>query len=457
MADDRSPEDIEREIEAERGELARSLAQLQAQFSPERLMDTATGYVRDNGGELASNVGRQIRENPLAAVLTGVGVAWLIAGPLRRSSGPTTYDRWAFQHDRGNFPDDFGDRGKVTDDDAAPVSQPVSRDIPADRVPVGALASTGPTGLGREQPAATRPRLAYDRRGDYATAPGRLQTPGEGDFETRLSRASGDFYEPSFWEQARDHVGDIAGSLRDTLEDVSDTLRGKARSARRSARETGRSIGGGASSAYRDARGKAAGLHGPDLSAQSRAAQARVRGAKARAYARSAELKQRISEGTEHMSDVARDRVVRARQAAYEAQRYAEARWGEAAASSQYYYDRQPLVGGLIAFGIGAALGALLPRTDREDEMFGAYRDRAFDEAERVFREESDKARAVAEAAYDEAKNVVTEKVDAAKSGVPSGNDAVRKAESEIRDAKDRVVGAAKAEEEKQKLGSSLT
>ena len=456
MSDDRTTADIEREIEVERGELARSLEELQSQFSPERIMNTATGYMRDNGGELASNVGRQIKENPLAAALTGIGVAWLIAGPLTRSSKPGSYDRWSFQHDQGHFPENFGE----ANGDAAQNRVAASggdRVLDADEVPVGAMTRSTP--VPRASTYATpahQPRIAYDRRDDYASAPGHLRDP-MGGFDERIARASGDYHEPSLWERARGHVDDIAGSLRDTFEDVSDSVRGKARSARTSVRSAGRSARAQASHAYHDAEYRMRDLHGPDVAGRAHAVRGRARGIKARAYARSSELKHRISEGTEHMTDAARDRVEQARQAAYEAQRYAEARWGEAAASSQYYYDRQPLVGGLIAFGVGAALGALLPRTDREDEMFGAYRDRAFDEAERVFREESRKAQAVAEAAYDEAKNVVNEKVEAAKAATPSGDEAVREAEAEATTAKDRVVGAAKDEADKQKLGSSLS
>jgi hypothetical protein len=186
------------------------------------------------------------------------------------------------------------------------------------------------------------------------------------------------------------------------------------------------------------------------------AARTRARMAKGRAYARSRDLKARIHEGTENMSDAARDRVIRARAAAADAQAQVEMKLGQASRSGRRAYDRQPLIGGLVAFAAGAAIAAMLPRTDREDEMLGTYRDRAFDEADRIWREEVSKLRAVAEAAVDEARDVVSEKVEGAKAGTPTGEEAVDKVEGEARDAVARVKAAAESEAEKQKLGSNL-
>jgi hypothetical protein len=184
---------------------------------------------------------------------------------------------------------------------------------------------------------------------------------------------------------------------------------------------------------------------------------------RSRAYARSAELRARIGEGTESMSEQARERVMRARQAAYEAQRDMEARYAQYRDRGSRFYDEQPLVFGALALGIGALMGAALPRTHRENELIGSYRDQAFDEAERIFREESSKARAVAEAAVAEAQDIAKEKIDGArgkvdeaKQATPSGKEAVDRVESEARDATTRIADAAKSEAKKQDLGGSV-
>ena len=164
------------------------------------------------------------------------------------------------------------------------------------------------------------------------------------------------------------------------------------------------------------------------------------------------------------MTESARARVISARSAAADAQARIEAGIGQASASGRRLYDDQPLVGGVLAAALGAMVGAALPRTEVEDEYVGAYRDRAFDEADRVFREEAGKLRVVAEAALDEAKAVADEKVGEAKAIVgqatdaaPTGGEAVAKVEDEAKSAAQRVADAAKAEAEKQKLGSSVS
>ena len=53
--------------------------------------------MRDNGGDLGRNLGRAVRDNPLPALLTGVGLAWLMAGTGRPA------DRW--EDDRRSFRD----------------------------------------------------------------------------------------------------------------------------------------------------------------------------------------------------------------------------------------------------------------------------------------------------------------------------------------------------------------
>jgi hypothetical protein len=178
--------------------------------------------------------------------------------------------------------------------------------------------------------------------------------------------------------------------------------------------------------------------------------------AKGSVYAKSADLRARLSEGTEHMSEQARARVMGARTRAAEAQARIEQRGAVYRDQGYRFYEEQPLMVGAIVMGIGALIGAALPRTHRENELIGGYRDQAFDEAERVFREEAAKARAVAEAAVHEAQDVAREKTGAAKSKVPSGEEAVDKAEAEARGAVNRVADAAKSEAEKQDLGGSL-
>ena len=473
MTDDRSPAEIEREIEEERHALARSLEELQDTFSPERLMNQATSYMRDNGGEFADRFVAQVKANPIAATMAGLGVAWLLASSTRKTA--PIYDRNRHTHD--------------------------------------------PHYMGRSaRTLAQTPSVSYDDR-DYPAAPGHLsRAPYSGQFDARLDAADGSSAaDPSMWDRAKAKAGEMADGVRDMVSDAKDGASDTYRSATASAGDAYRSATASATDAYgtaasnvergydatrdgaaraygatasgldrgmngarngwSDMQGMAADRWGSASDATSRAwqewqgsararvesARGHVRDAQGRLYARSTELRSRLAEGTEGMSEQARLRVMRARQAAADAQSDMEVRMGEAMATGRKAYDDQPLIGGLIAAGLGAALGAMLPRTDVEDEYIGAYRDRAFDEADAVFREEATKLRAVAEVAMDEAKAVADEKMEGVKSAVsdaksatPTGRDAVAKAEGEAKSVAQRVADAARAEAERQNLGGAV-
>lgn len=376
---------IEREIEAERTALARSLDELQGRFSPEAIIDTATGYVRTHGGDVAGTFARQAKENPLALALTGAGLAWLIAGPARKrplslSKNPPFRDAPApLPSDRAPVP---VERTVVTSDDW-------DRPAPADRMSGGDF---------NRSASERRPKPAWDRTAHTPVQGFRDPIPRMAGFDDRLANVGGDDEEPSTWEKMTDMV--------------------------RGARE--RAIG-----AWTDM------THSDPSDSRS--------------------FFDKLSEGTEHMSEMARERVVQARAAAWDAQRSLQARAGDYTAAGREAYGSQPLVGGLVAFGIGALIGATLPRTRKEDEYLGTYRDRAFDEAERIFGEESGKLRSVAEAAVTEAKAVATEALQGAKDGTPSGKEAVDKAEGAVKGAADRVKTAAEKEADKQNLGGSVT
>lgn len=88
-------EDIEREIERDRARIDQTIHAIGDRLSPGQLLDQAMGYMRSGGGEMASNLARSVKDNPLPVILTGVGLAWLIAASTTRngSQGPSpAYD-----------------------------------------------------------------------------------------------------------------------------------------------------------------------------------------------------------------------------------------------------------------------------------------------------------------------------------------------------------------------------
>ena len=80
---DRSVSELEREVDRERERVSATIDELQARASVGSLVDQLVKAVGENGGEVSRNLGRSLRDNPLAALLTGVGLAWLMAGSGR--------------------------------------------------------------------------------------------------------------------------------------------------------------------------------------------------------------------------------------------------------------------------------------------------------------------------------------------------------------------------------------
>ena len=71
---DRSVTELEREVDRERERVSATIDELQSRASVGSLVDQVVKAVGENGGEVSRNLGRSLRDNPLAALLTGVGL-----------------------------------------------------------------------------------------------------------------------------------------------------------------------------------------------------------------------------------------------------------------------------------------------------------------------------------------------------------------------------------------------
>lgn len=130
---------------------------------------------------------------------------------------------------------------------------------------------------------------------------------------------------------------------------------------------------------------------------------------------RARHLRDRLGEGTEGMGDEARRRIETARRKALDASDAASRQMAQANRKVARSYDNEPLLFGALALIGGAALGALLPGTRREDELMGATRDQLFDEAETIYQEEKSRLGNAVSAGLDEAKSAASNVVAAAK------------------------------------------
>jgi hypothetical protein len=87
----RSTHEIERDIERTRSDIEETVEALRAKMSLGQIVDEATHYLRDSGGnEALHNLARQARANPMPLALVGIGLAWLMSG-----RGQPAMDTWS--------------------------------------------------------------------------------------------------------------------------------------------------------------------------------------------------------------------------------------------------------------------------------------------------------------------------------------------------------------------------
>lgn len=147
------------------------------------------------------------------------------------------------------------------------------------------------------------------------------------------------------------------------------------------------------------------------------------------------DMRDTLYEGTSELSDIARARVVQAREKAIAAQARIEAAGGEAARMGRRTFEDNPLLIGAGIAAVGAALAYSLPRTDTENRAFGNHRDALLSEAERILQEELERVKASGRAAMDEVRTMASEAADS----VPTGSEAADMAEDTLREAGKRV------------------
>ena len=90
----KTAEEAEREVEASRGELDRTVEALKDKMTPGQLLDEATRTMGDAGGQIFSKFVEQAKENPMPLAVMGLGLAWLMTSnnKARAAGAPTSYD-----------------------------------------------------------------------------------------------------------------------------------------------------------------------------------------------------------------------------------------------------------------------------------------------------------------------------------------------------------------------------
>jgi len=77
---------LEREAEEACEQLSATLEELRCRMTPGAVLDEVIQYTRNSPGSgFLRNLGRELRENPMPLVLTGIGILWLLVASNRTS------------------------------------------------------------------------------------------------------------------------------------------------------------------------------------------------------------------------------------------------------------------------------------------------------------------------------------------------------------------------------------
>ena len=166
-------------------------------------------------------------------------------------------------------------------------------------------------------------------------------------------------------------------------------------------------------------------------------------------------LRARIDKGTEDLGEEARQRVIaarrraleardRARAAARDARRRADRAMHEGAAQARDSFREHPLLAGALALGVGAVIGAALPRSKVEKERPGDLSHRLLDEAEALYRRERARLERAARAALQESREIAAETAQSVREQVPDGKEVLDEAEQRVREGASRVAESAR-------------
>lgn len=90
---------IEQDLAKTRARMDERLSQLQERLTPNRIVNDLMSYVQGSDtGEFASTLMASAKRNPIPAVITGIGMAWLMASDARDRGASTSAgapDRWS--------------------------------------------------------------------------------------------------------------------------------------------------------------------------------------------------------------------------------------------------------------------------------------------------------------------------------------------------------------------------
>ena len=127
----RAQEVLQREAEAIRADMNRTLSALERRLSPRQLLDRSLDFVQANGGDVLQKIGATVSKNPVPLLLTSAGLIWLVAS--RRSSSRRRYGSSSMSSRSGDFDRTSQSFGSAMEDRASGFKQRAHRTMDATR------------------------------------------------------------------------------------------------------------------------------------------------------------------------------------------------------------------------------------------------------------------------------------------------------------------------------------
>lgn len=332
---------IERDLSRTRSRLDANLDALQQRLSPGQVIDQAVSYFKGSeGADMGKTLVRQAQAQPMALALVGIGVAWMMMGSNRPATPGYTPSR-----------DDAADRYGRRETGLADATY-------------GSYGTTGGAAYGVDED-----HVSYRARRAGETLAQRADETADA-FRHRVAEARAGVM--GLTQSAGEAVSTFADRVEQALEaatrsyhDARDALAARGQSAAEAVRGTAQqaydAVRGGVDQAYGTVRG------GVDQAYGS------VRGGVTDAYG---SARGSAGQAARYGSD----------QASYA---YGAARSGLSSGMGQArslgdnameVFQQHPVLLGALGVTVGALLGAMMPSTRQERQMFGELGERARDE-----------------------------------------------------------------------------
>lgn len=424
----KSAAELQREVEAQRHRVEDTIDQLQEKLSPGQLVDELMNYGKVGGGEFLSGLASTAQKNPLPVALLGISLVWLMAKPNGSSTSHQKTDREWDQRLSGNGENRYAsyagqNSGRETYGSSTYAGSSYSN-TPGSTY-AGSNASGGTyggeavydpyEGDDTEYPTASVQGSVIQRLGHVTDEGGKRYAEFVDDAGKKF-RALTD----STGNRAG-HFMDEAGNRYRGFTDAAggqiDQFRDEAGNLLEAATEWASHTWAAANRRLHDARDAlTSGARGLQAGASSVA-----QGASSLTH-RAGDFGGQMSNRASGMGGNISNRAgnfggqLSSRATAMGGQVQTQA--DDMIRSVQNLLQDQPLVGGAVAFAIGAALGSALPRTSRENELMGEAADNLKSEAAQRAAQLYEQGKEQVGTLYETAQGKASQIMDQAKEGL---------------------------------------